>query len=68
MPAMSWPIRTPVPASSRINGSLATSGAGLPGYNTNLAFRRAEGIEVSANTGYDLGDWGMLDFSVNANY
>ena len=52
----------------RINGSLATSGAGLPGYNTNLAFRRAEGIEISANTGYDLGDWGMLDFSVNANY
>ncbi len=52
----------------RINGSLATAGAGLPGYNTNLAFRRAEGIEISANTGYDLGNWGLLDFSVNANY
>ena len=52
----------------RINGSLATSGAGLPGYNTNLTFRRAEGIEISANTGYDLGNWGNLDINVNANY
>ena len=52
----------------RINGSLATSGAGLPGYNTNLSFRRAEGIEISANTGYDMGSWGNLEFDVNANY
>jgi iron complex outermembrane recepter protein len=52
----------------RINGSLATSGAGLPGFNTNLAFRRAEGLEISANTGWDLGRWGMIDASVNANY
>jgi len=52
----------------RINGSLATSGAGLPGYTTNLSFRRAEGIEISANTGYDMGSWGNLEFDVNANY
>lgn len=52
----------------RINGSLATSGAGLPGYTTNLSFVRAEGIEISANSGYDLGSWGSLEFNVNANY
>ncbi len=49
----------------RINGSLATSGAGLPGYNTNLTFRRAEGIEISANTGYDLGNWGAISISTS---
>ena len=52
----------------RINGSLATSGAGLPGYTTNLAFVRAEGIEVSASTGWELGEWGGLNVTFNGNY
>jgi len=52
----------------RINGSLATSGAGLPGFTTNLSFVRAEGLELSASTGYDLGNWGDLQVSLNANY
>jgi outer membrane receptor protein involved in Fe transport len=52
----------------RINGSLATSGAGVPGFTTNLEFVRAEGLELSASTGYDLGGWGDLQVSFNANY
>jgi outer membrane receptor protein involved in Fe transport len=52
----------------RINGSLTTAGAGLPGYTTNLSFRRAEGIEISARTGWDAGDWGLIDVSLNANH
>jgi outer membrane receptor protein involved in Fe transport len=52
----------------RINGSLATSGAGVPGFTRNLEFVRAEGIELSASVGYDLGDWGELNATLNGNY
>ncbi len=52
----------------RINGSLATSGAGLPGFTTNLSFVRAEGVEVSATTGIELGELGELEVAFNGNY
>jgi iron complex outermembrane recepter protein len=52
----------------RIGSSLATSGAGVQTFTTNLPYRRAEGIEIGATTDYDLGKWGGLTFSINANY
>lgn len=52
----------------RIGSSLATSGAGVPGFTTNLEYLRAEGIEWGANTNFDLNEWGELAISFNGNY
>tara|TARA_R110000868_G_scaffold375440_3_gene639988 strand:- start:26642 stop:29569 length:2928 start_codon:yes stop_codon:yes gene_type:complete len=52
----------------RISGSLGTSGAGVSLYTTNLNYIRAEGIEFAASFGTDIGRFGDLSFSLNANY
>ena len=52
----------------RIGSSLATAGAGVPGFTTNLEYLRAEGIEWGVNTDFDLMDWGSLAISWNGNY
>lgn len=57
----------------RINGDLATPGAGIRLLTTNLQFQRAAGYELAVSAGIDLEDlgfdskWGSLRFSYNAN-
>lgn len=51
----------------RIGGALTVSGTGVPGFTTNFDFFRAEGIQLSVDTGYDLGEMGQLRFSFNGN-
>jgi len=52
---------------TRISGSLGTTGAGVNLFTTNLDFSRAEGFELAASGGFDLGKWGELQLSYNAN-
>lgn len=52
---------------TRISGNLGTTGAGVNLFTTNLKYNRAEGVEVGAGFGYDLGELGDLQFSYNAN-
>lgn len=52
---------------TRIAGNLGTSGAGVNLFTTNLKYNRAEGVEFNAATGYDLGRFGDLQVSYNAN-
>jgi iron complex outermembrane receptor protein len=52
----------------RVGSSLATAGAGVPGFTTNLEYLRAEGIEWGVSTDFDLMDWGSLAISWNGNY
>ncbi len=53
---------------NRINGSLATSGAGVNLFTTNLEFLRTEGVDVSASAGYDMDSWGQLNVSAFAAF
>lgn len=45
---------------NRIGGTLATSGAGVELFTTNLDYRAAEGIDFSVATDWDLADLGEL--------
>lgn len=51
----------------RIGGSLTVSGTGVPAFFTNFQFFRAEGVDVSLNTGYDLGNAGQLGINWTAH-
>jgi iron complex outermembrane recepter protein len=57
----------------RINGDLATPGAGVRLLTTNLEFQRAAGYELGVSTGFDLeslgldSKWGSVRFTYNAN-
>lgn len=52
---------------TRIGGSLTLPGAGVQAYTTNLSYLRTSGIEAAFNFGFDLGEFGMLDFGGNIN-
>ena len=53
----------------RIGGGLSTAGAGVEAFITNLEWRKAEGLELSASTDIDLPDgFGSLNIGLNANY
>ena len=51
----------------RIGGSLTVSGTGVPAPFTNFEFYRAEGVDLTVNTGYDLGGLGELGFGLTAH-
>lgn len=58
----------------RVNGDLATPGAGIKLLTTNLDYQQAAGYELGINTGFDLeslglgSNWGSIRISYNANY
>jgi len=58
----------------RINGDIATPGAGIKLLTTNLDYQQAAGYELGINTGFDLeslgldSKWGSVRVSYNANY
>lgn len=52
----------------RINGSLATDGAGIELFTENLEYLRTEGLDISISTAFDLGDWGELRWSAYASW
>ncbi|WP_423185741.1 TonB-dependent receptor domain-containing protein [Alishewanella sp. d11] len=52
---------------TRIGGSLNVPGAGVQAYTTNLSYLRTRGVEAAFNFGFDLGEYGMLDFAGNIN-
>jgi outer membrane receptor protein involved in Fe transport len=45
---------------NRIGGTLATSGAGVNLFTTNLDYRLAEGVDFSVDTDWDLAEFGEL--------
>lgn len=51
----------------RVGGTLTLPGSGIQLYTTNLEYLRAEGVEVSATLGFDLGDAGELTFQTAIN-
>lgn len=56
----------------RVNGDLASPAAGVERYTTNLHYLQAEGVELGASAGYDLGVMfgqpSELSFGFNLNY
>ncbi|MBT1064721.1 TonB-dependent receptor [Bowmanella sp. Y26] len=52
---------------NRVGGDLTVSGSGINRYTTNLAYRRAEGLELALKVGFDLGDAGSLSLNANVN-
>lgn len=51
---------------NRIGGTTSTSGAGVALFTTNLDFIRAEGIDFSVDTDWDLAEFGELSVGVFA--
>jgi outer membrane receptor protein involved in Fe transport len=51
----------------RVGGDLTIAGSGVERFTTNLLYEKAEGIEIGFSFGYNLGDWGDLQFSGNIN-
>ncbi len=51
----------------RVGGSLVLDGSGVQTFTQNLDYIQAEGIEIGAVFGVDLGGLGSLDVSFNAN-
>jgi hypothetical protein len=51
----------------RIGGALGETGTGAPAYFTNFETFRAEGIDLSVNTGMDIGGLGDLTFNLTAH-
>lgn len=51
----------------RIGGGLTLDGSGVETYTTNLKYLRAEGVELGASFGVDIGRFGNLRFGVNVN-
>ena len=49
----------------RVGGDLTGSSAGVNLFTSNLKFLQAEGVEVSFNVGFDIGEYGALQFSGN---
>lgn len=58
----------------RVNGDLATPGAGIKLYTTNLDYFQSAGYEMALSSGFDMeslglsSKWGKVRFSYNANY
>lgn len=52
---------------TRIGGSLNVPGAGVQAYTTNLSYLKTSGVEAAFNFGFDLGQYGMIDFGGNIN-
>ncbi len=50
----------------RVNGDLTLPASGVQLFTTNLEFKKAEGIEIGINTGFDIG-LGELQVSANIN-
>ena len=53
---------------TRLGGALTAPGSGTRAVTQNLIFRRAEGLEVSASFGVDLGNAGDLEISGTVNH
>ena len=51
---------------NRIGGTLATAGAGVELFTTNLDFIKAEGIDFSVDTDWDMAEFGELSVGVFA--
>ncbi len=52
----------------RVGGTLTLPGSGIKEYTTNLDYLRAEGVEVSATLGFDIGSYGDLTLQANINH
>jgi outer membrane receptor protein involved in Fe transport len=52
---------------SRIGGGLTISGSGIESFTTNLDYLKTRGIEATYSFGFDLDDYGTLDFSGSLN-
>lgn len=52
---------------SRVNGDLTSPASGVRLYTTNLDYERAEGLELTFGFGFDLADYGNLNFSGAVN-
>ena len=56
----------------RVNGDIASPASGIERFTTNLAYLQAEGVEVGASAGVDLGVFmgqpSELNFGLNVNY
>ena len=51
----------------RVGGTLTLPGAGVELFTTNLVNLRAEGVEIGATFGIEMGRFGSLDVSANIN-
>ncbi len=51
----------------RIGGALTISGTGAPAFFTNFTLFQAEGIDLSVNANWDLGNLGLLSASLTAH-
>lgn len=51
----------------RIGGGLTLDGSGVETYTTNLKYLRAEGVELGAAFGFDIGAFGNIRVSANVN-
>jgi iron complex outermembrane receptor protein len=51
----------------RIDGDLTSPASGVQLFTTNLDYERAEGLELSFEFGFDLNDYGSLQFSGMVN-
>lgn len=51
----------------RVGGTLTVDGSGVELYTTNLKYLQAEGVEIQANFGFDLGGAGTLTFNAYIN-
>lgn len=52
----------------RVGGTLTLVGSGTEAFTQNLDFRRAEGLELSADFGVDMGRFGDLEVTGNINH
>lgn len=51
----------------RVDGDLTSPASGIQLFTTNLSYEQAEGVELSANAGFNLNDYGDLNFTVFVN-
>ena len=51
----------------RVGGNLLNPGSGLKQYTTNLDYLQAEGIEIAASFGFDIGNAGSMTFNTYIN-
>ena len=51
----------------RVGGALTNDGSGVQLFTTNLDYLQAEGVEIQANFGFDLGKAGSLNFNAYIN-
>ncbi len=53
---------------NRLGGDLVLPGSGLSAFTTNLKYLRAEGVELGASFGVEMGGYGDLSISANVNH